>query len=84
MSASVDNGRFDILVVDDDARNRRLLEGYLLAEGYGVRSAADGSEALNLAYDKAPDIVLLDVMMPGMSGFEICERLKEHPGTRLT
>jgi len=84
MSASADNGRSDILVVDDDARNRRLLEGYLLTEGYGVRSAADGSEALNLAYEKAPDIVLLDVMMPGMSGFEVCEKLKEHPGTRLT
>jgi signal transduction histidine kinase len=84
MSASADNGRSDILVVDDDARNRRLLEGYLLAEGYGVRSAADGAEALRLAEEKAPDIVLLDVMMPGMSGFQVCETLKEHPGTRLT
>jgi signal transduction histidine kinase len=84
MSASAGNGRPDILVVDDDPRNRRLLEGYLLAEGYGVRSAADGSEALRLAYDHAPDIVLLDVMMPGMSGFEVCEKLKQRPGTRLT
>jgi len=84
MSASADHDRPDILVVDDDARNRRLLEGYLVAEGYGVRNAADGSEALSLAYEKAPDVVLLDVMMPGMSGFEVCERLKQNPGTRLT
>jgi signal transduction histidine kinase len=84
MSSESDNGKPDILVVDDDARNRRLLEGYLVGEGYGVRSASDGARALALAFEKAPDIVLLDVMMPGMSGFEVCQKLKRHPGTRLT
>ena len=74
----------DLLVVDDDPRNRRLLEGYLLSEGYQVRLACDGQEALDEASRQPPDLVLLDVMMPGMNGFEVCRTLKENPATRLT
>jgi len=84
MSESAESAKVDILVVDDDARNRRLLEGYLLSEGYGVRCAADGSEAIAMAHSRAPDVVLLDVMMPGMSGFEVCKELKARSDTRLT
>ncbi len=74
----------DLLVVDDDPRNRRLLEGYLLSEGYQVRLASDGQEALDEAGRQPPDLVLLDVMMPGMNGFEVCKTLKANPATRLT
>jgi signal transduction histidine kinase len=74
----------DILVVDDDPRSRKLLEGYLKHEGYGVRFAEDGNGALRLAEQRAPDVVLLDVMMPGMTGFEVCQALKNNPRTRLS
>jgi len=72
------------LVVDDDPRNCRLLEGYLRLEGYQVRTAEDGPAALRMAEEKVPDVVLLDVMMPGMSGYEVCRILKNQPATRLT
>ncbi len=70
-----------ILVVDDIAPNRKLLEVKLGAEYYSVRTAASGQEALDdIALDR-PDLVLLDVMMPGMDGFEVCRRLKADPAT---
>jgi two-component system sensor histidine kinase/response regulator len=73
----------DVLVVDDDPRNRKLLEEYLLGAGYGVRMAHDGRTALQMAEESAPDLVLLDVMMPDLSGLEVCRRLKADPKTRL-
>ena len=84
MTETAESQTVDILVVDDDPRNRRLLEGYLRSEGYGVRCAADGAEALQMAAHTVPDVVLLDVMMPGMNGFEVCKELKARPDTRLT
>ena len=72
-----------ILVVDDDPRNRKLLEEYLLGAGYGVRVAADGRTALAMAAERPPDLVLLDVMMPDLSGLEVCRQLKNEPRTRL-
>ena len=71
-----------ILVVDDIEANVRLLEAKLTAEYYDVISASDGPTALAMAAADQPDIVLLDVMMPGMDGFEVCRRLKEDPLTR--
>ena len=71
-----------ILVVDDIEANVRLLEAKLTAEYYDVLSACDGPTALAMAASEKPDIVLLDVMMPGMDGFEVCRRLKEDPLTR--
>jgi two-component system, cell cycle response regulator len=71
-----------ILVVDDIEANVRLLEAKLSAEYYDVLSASDGPTALAVAAAEQPDIVLLDVMMPGMDGFEVCRRLKEDPLTR--
>jgi len=73
----------DILVVDVDPRNRKLLEEYLLAAGYDVRVAPDGRTALALASERPPDLVLLDVMMPDLSGLEVCRQLKNDPRTRL-
>lgn len=71
-----------ILVVDDVAANLRLLEAKLGAEYYDVITASRGEEALLRARRDQPDMVLLDVMMPGLDGFEVCRRLKEDPATR--
>lgn len=71
-----------ILVVDDIEANVRLLEAKLSAEYYEVLTAPDGPTALAMAAAEKPDIVLLDVMMPGMDGFEVCRRLKDDPETR--
>ncbi|MGZ8362544.1 MAG: PleD family two-component system response regulator [Caulobacteraceae bacterium] len=71
-----------ILVVDDIEANVRLLEARLTAEYYEVLTATDGPSCLALAASEKPDIILLDVMMPGMDGFQVCRRLKEDPVTR--
>ena len=70
-----------ILIVDDVPANTRLLEAKLSAEYYQVASAKDGFEALRMAFEWQPDLILLDVMMPGMDGFECCRRLKDDPTT---
>ncbi len=70
-----------ILVVDDLEPNRRLLQVRLEAEYYDVVMAGDGAEALAVAASTAPDLILLDVMMPLMDGFEACRRLKANPKT---
>lgn len=71
-----------ILVVDDIEANVRLLEAKLTAEYYEVLTASDGPTALAMAAKEKPDIILLDVMMPGMDGFQVCRRLKDDPETR--
>src|SRR5579859_6557821 len=71
-----------ILVVDDIEANVRLLQAKLEAEYYEVLTASDGPTALALAAAEKPDIVLLDVMMPGMDGFAVCRRLKDDIETR--
>jgi len=71
-----------ILVVDDIESNVRLLEAKLSAEYYEVLTASDGPTALAIAASEVPDIILLDVMMPGMDGFAVCRRLKSDPATR--
>jgi signal transduction histidine kinase len=73
----------EVLVVDDDPRNRKLLEEYLSGAGYDVRLAADGRTALAMAAERPPDLVLLDVMMPDLSGLEVCRQLKSGVRTRL-
>lgn len=70
-----------ILIVDDVPANTRLLEAKLTAEYYQVMSARDGCEALTVARDWQPDLILLDVMMPGMDGYECCRLLKDNPLT---
>ncbi len=71
-----------ILVVDDIESNRRLLEARLAAEYFEVDLAASGLECLESARKRAPDLILLDIMMPGLDGFETCRRLKADPDTR--
>lgn len=66
-----------VLVVEDDPPVRRMLERSLTAEGFEVRAAADGGAALAMAADSAPDLVVLDVTMPGLSGIDVCRRLRE-------
>jgi len=71
-----------ILVVDDVPQNIRLLELSLKAEGYQVIPAYDGEEALEKVKTNEPDLILLDVMMPGMDGYEVCRRLRSDKKTR--
>ena len=71
-----------VLVVDDVPTNIKLLQIKLEAEYFEVLTAEDGPTALRLAAEEAPDIVLLDVMMPEMDGFEVCRRLREDSKTQ--
>lgn len=70
-----------VLVVDDIPANVKLLEARLLAEYFDVVTAEDGFKALAICDEEQVDIILLDIMMPGMDGFEVCERLKANPST---
>jgi two-component system cell cycle response regulator len=70
-----------ILVVDDIPANVKLLEARLIAEYFDVLTAADGYQALAICDRHQVDLILLDIMMPGMDGFEVCERLKSNPKT---
>ncbi len=73
-----------ILVVDDAAANVELLKSLLTREGYRVVTASDGQQALEMVEREHPDLVLMDVLMPKLSGYEVCERIKHHKATRLT
>lgn len=70
-----------VLVVDDIPVNVKLLEAKLLVEYYEVVTANDGPTALKVVHEQRPDIILLDVMMPGMDGYEVCQTLKTDPAT---
>jgi CheY-like chemotaxis protein len=70
-----------ILVADDDPVILRLLQVNFRLEGYRVETAPHGDEALRKARELKPDLILLDVMMPGVDGWEVCRRLKEEPAT---
>jgi two-component system, OmpR family, alkaline phosphatase synthesis response regulator PhoP len=71
-----------ILIVDDNETNRDILLTRLGTHGYELIQAADGEEAIAAAHKSLPDLILLDVMMPRMSGFEVCKRLRADPATR--
>ena len=72
-----------VLVVDDTPNNVKLLADILTAKGYAVTTAASGEEALASIASEPPDLVLLDVMMPGLSGYEVCQRIRANPETAL-
>ncbi len=74
-------GGESLLVVDDDPFIARLLEIELKAAGYDVRVASDGEQALTAAQERPPQLVLADVMMPNMDGFELTRRLRQDPRT---
>lgn len=71
-----------ILVVDDNAQNVELLLAYLDDLGCELRVARDGQEALDMVQRDPPDLILLDIMMPVVSGYQVCERLKRDPKTK--
>jgi len=72
-----------LLAVDDIPQNLRVLDAILTPRGYRVITAASGAEALQKVADEHPDLLLLDIVMPGMSGYEVCRRLREQPETRM-
>lgn len=76
------NSKCSILVVDDERINVALFTAQLKKESYITFSASSGEEALKIAEQERPDLILLDVMMPGMSGFEVAERLKSNGITK--
>lgn len=71
-----------LLIVDDNIPNCELLEAYLSDDGYEIRSAHDGHEALEAVKEREPDLILLDIMMPRLSGYEVCQMLKADDETQ--
>ncbi|HXH26107.1 MAG TPA: response regulator, partial [Vicinamibacterales bacterium] len=72
-----------VLIVDDVPANRQLLADLLRRQGYDLETAATGDEALAAVERNPPDVILLDVVLPGISGFDVCQQLKSDPATRL-
>lgn len=70
-----------ILIADDNAANRELLEAYLAAIDCDIDTAVDGQDTLDKIAANPPDLILLDVMMPKLSGFEVCKQIKDNPET---
>jgi two-component system cell cycle response regulator len=70
-----------ILVVEDEATTAQLVKLVLKKQGYRVMTAATGPEALRLADDLVPDLVLLDIVLPGMDGFQVCQYIRKNPRT---
>jgi two-component system, OmpR family, alkaline phosphatase synthesis response regulator PhoP len=71
-----------IVIADDNSQNVELLEAYLSDFQCEIRTAHDGEETLEVVHQFAPDLLLLDVMMPRLSGFEVCKKLRSDPRTR--
>lgn len=70
-----------VLIVDDNPQNADLMEAYLAASDYELRTATDGEQTLREVAAWQPDLILLDIMMPKLSGFEVCKRLRADPAT---
>ena len=71
-----------VLLVDDNQQNLELMQAYLEELPCTLRTATDGTEAMRIIESERPDLILLDVMMPRMSGFEVCQKIKTNPSTR--
>ena len=74
-------GRF-ILIAEDEPDTANLLQFHLQRHGYHTTVASDGFSALNLTFERHPDLIILDLMLPKLHGFEVCRMLKESPSTR--
>lgn len=83
-SAGAASRPFRILIADDDPQGVELLEAYLSDTDHEIQTAADGEETLAKVQAWQPDLILLDIMMPKVSGFEVCKRLRADPRTRAT
>jgi two-component system, OmpR family, alkaline phosphatase synthesis response regulator PhoP len=70
-----------VLIADDNVQGVELLEAYLAGTGYETQIAYDGEETLRKVHDWQPNVILLDIMMPKISGFEVCKRLRANPET---
>ena len=85
LSAATDEEqRPRVLIADDNPQGVELLEAYLADRDYDIETAADGEETLRKIKDWHPDLILLDIMMPKISGFEVCKRLRASPASRET
>jgi two-component system, OmpR family, alkaline phosphatase synthesis response regulator PhoP len=83
LSAATDEAqRPRVLIADDNPQGVELLEAYLADRDYDIETAADGEETLRKVKDWHPDLILLDIMMPRISGFEVCKRLRSDPATQ--
>ncbi len=76
-------GKIQVLVVDDEPRYLKLLRYNLEAAGYEVITAASGEEALSLVAGKSPDLIILDIRLPGIDGYEVCTRIREFSSTPI-
>ncbi len=79
---SIESYTADVLIVDDTLANLQLLSSILKDEGYKVRPATSGAMALQAIAQKLPDLILLDIKMPDMDGYEVCKELKRHTRTK--
>ena len=71
-----------VLILEDDLNLVEMLKWHFEREGFEVRYTSDGDAALRMAHESSPDLVLIDWMIPGLSGIEVCERLRDHPSTK--
>lgn len=74
--------RFKLLIVDDIPENIKVLGNNLQRDGYVISFATNGEQAIDMAMKRVPDLILLDIMMPGMDGYEVCQQLKREERTR--
>ena len=74
--------KLNILIVEDDPQTVKLIKFVLEKENYSTISAKDGEEGLQMAREKKPDLIVLDMMLPGMDGYRVCEILKANPVTK--
>lgn len=74
--------KLNILIVEDDPQTVKLIKFILKKEDYSTISAKDGEEGLQMAREKKPDLIVLDLMLPGMDGYRVCEILKANPVTK--
>jgi CheY-like chemotaxis protein len=81
-SSDIDISSSRVLIADDIQQNRELLEAYLADEGYEILMASDGQQTMQLVDKHQPDLILLDIMMPRMSGYEVCSQIKGDPARR--
>lgn len=84
VAADVSDTSFTVMVIDDSKTIRRTAETLLKKEGYGVITATDGFEALSIIADKQPNLILLDIMMPRLDGYQTCALIKHHRVFRHT
>ncbi|MDA1233026.1 MAG: response regulator [Planctomycetota bacterium] len=81
-SSDIDISSSRVLIADDIQQNRELLEAYLADEGYEILMASDGQQTMQMVDKQQPDLILLDIMMPRMSGYEVCSQIKGDPARR--